>query len=141
MARENFGRAIEFVLRWEGGYSNDPSDPGGETKYGISKRAHPDVDIANLTLEDAKTIYRAEYWVPLGCDGLDWPLDLVCMDSGVNLGPSRAREFLNNSENWQTLLLLRIKHYIGLRQKYPQFIFGWLNRAMDLFEYARTSQF
>ena len=39
-----FERAIDKTLAWEGGYVNDPKDPGGETKYGISKRAHPDVD-------------------------------------------------------------------------------------------------
>ena len=41
----HFERAIDKTLAWEGGYVNDPKDPGGETKYGISKRAHPDVDI------------------------------------------------------------------------------------------------
>ncbi len=45
----NFDEIIEVVLHHEGGYVNDPDDPGGETNFGIAKRSHPDVDIANLT--------------------------------------------------------------------------------------------
>jgi lysozyme family protein len=54
--------AIAFVLRMEGGTTveNDPHDPGGMTKFGISHKAFPDLDIANLTLEQAKEIYRRE---------------------------------------------------------------------------------
>lgn len=130
---------MEFILKWEGGYSNDPNDPGGETKYGISKRSHPEVNITKLTLDEAKEIYRSKYWVPLGCNDLDSPLDLVVMDTGVNMGPGRAKDFLNNSEDWKEFLILRIKHYMKLKDKYPRFIFGWLNRVMDLYTYARTS--
>lgn len=54
--------AIAYVLANEGGYCNVPGDPGGETKYGICKRDHPDVDIRNLTPEQADAIYRAQYW-------------------------------------------------------------------------------
>src|SRR5690606_28008981 len=54
---ERFRRAVEVVLKHEGGYVNNPSDPGGETKYGISKRSYPELDIANLTQEDAIAIY------------------------------------------------------------------------------------
>ncbi len=53
----NFEGALKFTLSWKGGLVNDPNDPGGETKYGISKRAYPELDIANLTLEQAKGIY------------------------------------------------------------------------------------
>jgi lysozyme family protein len=58
----NFNIAVEHVLGNEGGYVNDPDDPGGETKYGISKRAFPNIDISSLSIEDAKAIYRHEYW-------------------------------------------------------------------------------
>ena len=43
----NFDEIIEVVLHHEGGYVNDPKDPGGETNFGIAKRSHPDVDIKN----------------------------------------------------------------------------------------------
>jgi lysozyme family protein len=58
----DFQEAIRIVLEHEGGYSNDPSDVGGQTKFGICKKYHPEVDIPNLTLEEAEEIYRREYW-------------------------------------------------------------------------------
>src|SRR6266700_2325053 len=54
--------AVKVVLVDEGGYSNDPDDPGGETNYGIDKRSHPDVDIKNLTEAQAIDIYYTDYW-------------------------------------------------------------------------------
>lgn len=62
----NFDQAFERLVGNEGGYCNVPGDPGGETKFGISKRSYPDVDIANLTLEGAKAIYLRDFWDPLG---------------------------------------------------------------------------
>ena len=55
-----FDEIIEVVLHHEGGYVNDPDDPGGETNFGIAKRSHPDVDIANLTKDGAKEIYKEQ---------------------------------------------------------------------------------
>ena len=46
---------------------HDSRDPGGETKFGISKRAHPDLDIANLTRDQAGAVYRRDYWDRLRC--------------------------------------------------------------------------
>ena len=57
-----FDEIIEVVLEHEGGYVNDPKDPGGETNFGIAKRSHPDVDIKNLTKEGDKEIYKEVYW-------------------------------------------------------------------------------
>ena len=62
MRYKSFDEIIDIVLEHEGGYVNDPDDPGGETNFGIAKRSHPDVDIANLTKAGAKEIYKAEYW-------------------------------------------------------------------------------
>ena len=60
MAR--FSDAIDTVLAQEGGYVNDPLDPGGETKWGISKRQYPDLDIKAITREEAVAIYKRDYW-------------------------------------------------------------------------------
>ena len=61
----SFKKAIEEVLLFEGGYSNDSADPGGETNWGISSRAHPEIkNIKDLTLEDAIQVYYKDYWVP-----------------------------------------------------------------------------
>lgn len=60
MAR--FNMAIGKILDHEGGYVNDPKDRGGETKYGISKKSYPHLDIETLTEEQAKEIYKRDYW-------------------------------------------------------------------------------
>ena len=85
---------IKMVLKHEGGYVNHPSDPGGETKYGISKRAYPDVDIAGLTEEDAEEIYRDDYWCRIKGDDLPAGVACVVMDYAVNSGISRASKAL-----------------------------------------------
>ena len=59
----DFAQAIGYVLANEGGYSNDPHDPGGETNFGISKRSYPFLDIKNLTREEAITIYERDFWI------------------------------------------------------------------------------
>ena len=102
-----FDRAMKFVLRWEGGYVNHPSDPGGETNYGISKRAHPDVDIANLTEGGAKDIYRAEYWDKVRGDDLPDEIAVVVMDYAVNSGVDCASRAL------QTLVHAKADGQIG----------------------------
>lgn len=82
----SFDRAVAFVLRQEGGEVDDPFDPGGHTKYGISKRAHPEIDIASLTEERAKEIYRTDYWHVAHCDAMPWPVALGVLDMAVNAG-------------------------------------------------------
>ena len=81
-----FDRAFGIVVDVEGGYSFDPSDPGGETKYGISKRAYPNEDIKNLTLERAKFLYQRDYWNPHDLDSLEWGKALLVFDCAVNGG-------------------------------------------------------
>lgn len=60
---KNFEMAVNDILLHEGGYINHPTDPGGETKYGISKRSYPNLDIKNLTEEQAVAIYYKDYWL------------------------------------------------------------------------------
>jgi len=58
----SFTDSLEVVLKHEGGYAFNPADPGGETKYGISKKQYPDVNIHGLTVADAGVIYKRDYW-------------------------------------------------------------------------------
>lgn len=75
----------------DGGYTNDPADPGGETKWGFSKRAHPTLDIKNLTRDEAKALYLHEYVEAPGFDRIpDDALRAQLVDFGVNSGPTRA---------------------------------------------------
>lgn len=66
--RRAFDRAVQFTLDHEGGYVDDPDDPGGETNFGISKRQYPAIDIRALTRNDAEQIYRRDYWKANSCD-------------------------------------------------------------------------
>ena len=74
-----FETAIAFVLSEEGGYSNDPNDPGGETNFGISKRSHPNVDIKNMTQDEAESIYKYLYWDACRCESLPDKLALAVL--------------------------------------------------------------
>lgn len=89
----DFARCIEFVLAEEGGTVNDPHDPGGLTKYGISQRSYPDVDILRLTLDDATAIYRRDYWDKIRGDELPAGIDLLVFDSAVNQGSLSRPDF------------------------------------------------
>jgi len=91
---DKFNIAVEIILKHEGGYVNHPEDPGGETNFGISKRAYPDVDIANLTKEDATAIYKADYWDRICGDDLPFAVGIVVVDYAVNSGVSRASKAL-----------------------------------------------
>lgn len=79
------------------GYVNDPVDPGGETKFGIAKNANPDVDVTNLTWEDAKAIYFTRYWLAGSCDKLPTRIAVLHFDGCINHGVSRASKFLQIS--------------------------------------------
>lgn len=87
---EKAQRCIAFVLAREGGYVDHPADRGGPTNFGISSRSYPDLDIKNLTREQAEAIYEKDYWTPAGCELYDEPLALAVMDYAVNSSVRRA---------------------------------------------------
>lgn len=145
-------QALAFVALWEwgnrkdGGYTNDPVDPGGETKFGISKKGHPEVDIKSLTLTEATVIYEKDYWLKIGADKMEKRLAIVCFDSAVNCGVGRTRSWLSELENkpdvkdkarW--MIQRRTQYYLDLVKKRPalnKYIKGWLNRVNDLSKYV-----
>ena len=81
-----FDDAFEALMGHEGGYVNDPRDLGGETRFGISKRAYPSLDIKALSLADAKAIYRRDYWLPSGCEAVPEALRFDLFDMAVQSG-------------------------------------------------------
>lgn len=92
-----FDHAFEKVIGHEGGYVFDQRDPGGETKYGISKRAYPNEDIKNLTLARAKQIYKRDYWDRCRCDDLPFEVRFDVFDAAVNSGVSQASKWLQRA--------------------------------------------
>lgn len=83
-----FDEAFDRLIGHEGGYSNDPNDPGGETNWGISKRSYPTVDIRNLTREGAKGIYLRDFWDCV--QGIPSSVKFQVFDAAVNHGIERA---------------------------------------------------
>lgn len=85
-----FDEVFDRVIGHEGGYVNDPNDPGGETNWGISKRSYPTLDIKNLTRAQAKEIYRRDFWNALDGDALHDGVAFQVFDFAVNSGMSTA---------------------------------------------------
>src|SRR5579862_3236474 len=94
-----FETAVDFVLTAEGGLVDDPSDPGGVTKFGISQRAYPNLNIRELTIADAKALYRKDYWDRCSCDKLPAGIAFVVFDAAVNQGVSGSIRMLQRSLN------------------------------------------
>jgi lysozyme family protein len=90
----NFEKSFSLLIDFEGGYSNNPKDPGGETKFGISKRAYPNLNIKNLTEDQAKEIYKKDYWDACRCAELPEFLKYSVFDYAVNSGPKKAVEVM-----------------------------------------------
>lgn len=95
----DFERALPIILRAEGGYVNDPDDPGGETNFGITTRTyhaflkrsgHQPRSVKEISEDEVRAIYWYSYWVPAQCDRLPWPLKLIHFDCAVNTGVSAA---------------------------------------------------
>jgi lysozyme family protein len=93
----NFHDAFEMVIGHEGGVSNHPDDPGGLTKYGITSREYPNLDIRNLTLGQARNIYKADYWDEIQGDDLPGRIAALVFDSAVNQGPARAIKLMQKA--------------------------------------------
>ena len=141
---ERLKSSLDFVLKWEGGYSNHPSDPGGATMQGITQatydayrtgRGLPVRAVKLLTRPELEEIYRVRYWNPAGCSELDWPVCLAVFDTAVNCGVSRATRWWQ-SRNLLDLLAARARHYLSLVVAKPAqfgvFLTGWFNRLADL---------
>ena len=154
MAR--FEEAVEVVLKHEGGYVSRSDDPGGETKFGICKRSYPDLDIKNLTREQAKEIYRRDWWDKYGYERInDDSLAIKVFDLSVNMGAKQAHKLLQRAINDMSGRLLADDGILGPRTiaavnaivpelvldaflkraegyyrslNKPQFLAGWLNR-------------
>lgn len=150
-----FEKCVTVILHHEGGYVNHVSDPGGETNMGICKRSYPDIDIKNLTTEQAKEIYHRDYWKPLKVEFLlDEALALEIFDHGVNAGIGTAAKLAQrlvhvpddgkigpvtiDHLNASKISLvpeykkLRKQYYVEIAQKNTKlsaFIPGWMNRV------------
>lgn len=93
----NFENSFKMVLEFEGAESNDPRDRGGHTKFGISKRAYPNLNISEITLEQAKIIHFNDYWLKLNCDELPHDLNTLVYNIGFMSGTTFAGKRLQEA--------------------------------------------
>ena len=93
----DYDEAIDRILAHEGGYVNNPADPGGETQWGIAKRSYPTVNIKTLTRDGAKAIYLRDFWTPVASKVSDSALCFQVLDAAVNHGIGNAIRFLQRA--------------------------------------------
>lgn len=158
----NFDTAFDRLIGHEGGYSNHPDDPGGETMWGITAavaRANgytgPMRDLPRVT---AKGIYRAQYWDKVQADRMPFPVAFQVFDAAVNHGTGQAAKFLQRAagvaddgiigpktlaavaaRDAAAILLLfnaeREQFYTDLKT-WPSFGKGWSRRVVANLRYA-----
>jgi len=96
-----FTKAVERVLSHEGGYANNPLDPGRETIWGITARTaranNYTGEMRYMPRSTAVDIYHREYWLPIRGDDLPFPLAFQLFDAAVNSGPPQAIKWLQRS--------------------------------------------
>jgi len=166
----SFDEAFRRLIGHEGGYSNDKRDPGNwtggavgkgalnGTKFGIAANTYPNLDIKNLTLAQAKEIYKKDWWDKLGGHGLHSAITFQLWDFSINAGKKRAIielqqvagvtadgvigpktiEAVNALDLNDVLLSLtaeRLKFYTSLKT-WPTWGKGWVNRVADNLKYA-----
>lgn len=139
---------MPFILKEEcnwpedqsGQYSNDPDDPGGETKYGIDKRSHPNVDIKNLNLQGAMCIYWEHYWSPNACEILLPGEGEVVMNCCVNLGKGRVKELMTDSDpiKFEYREDALYKRIADVHPQLQKFLPDWLRRDEHLRAWLET---
>lgn len=165
-----FDEAFRRLIGHEGGYSTDRRDPGNwtggkvgvgtlkGTKFGLAANTYPNLDIKNLTLEQAKEIYKKDWWDKLGGHGLHSAITFQLWDFAINAGRSRAIKELQqavgvtadgmigpktieavNAQDLNDVLLSltaeRLKFYTSL-DSFKTYGKGWTNRVADNLKYA-----
>lgn len=144
-------KALSFTLRWEGGYSNHPSDPGGETNKGIIKTVYdayrdshklPRQSVKLITDKEVYDIYSKQYWIASGADKIADPkLAVSVFDMAVNTGVSRAIRYLGLTKDYKQYNTNRLEYYKKISTTNPKlqvFLKGWNNRTNDLIKYVET---
>jgi lysozyme family protein len=159
----DFERALAITLRSEGGYSNNPSDPGGATQFGVtqatfwhylSDKGQPMRDVRTITGAELRDIYKSRYWDPV-TQGRTWPLNAVLFDCAVNSGVGTALWMLEQAKltvpasdpNRMKSLALAVcdvraqffKNIVKRRPLSAVFLRGWLSRVDDQRALSQTA--
>lgn len=154
----DFNNAFDRLISNEGGYVNNPDDPGGETKFGISKRSYPHIDIKNLTREQARGIYLTDFWLRGKMEQYDFALAFQVFDIAVNSGIETAIRMMQRaagvaedghvgpittakikSISVTDMIMCLIAERLDFQRKlstWPKFGSGWAGRAAQNLRYA-----
>lgn len=154
----DFDKAFDRLIGNEGGYVNNPADPGGETNWGISKASYPEVDIKNLTRDGAKAIYLRDFWKRVHADNMNGAVAFQAFDFAVNSGIAPAIRALQAAAGVEAdgiygpvthdaiaaanpaalvmrLIASMLDHWRSL-STWPNFGRGWAGRAAQNLRYA-----
>lgn len=153
-----FDIAFDRLMGHEGGYVNNPADPGGETKWGISRRSYPNIDIKNLTREGAKTIYKRDFWDRIHAeemfDGVAFQLLDFAINSGIETAVRKLQQAAGVADDghWGPVsraavakmtepdLIMRTLaarlRYMAKLKAWTDFSRGWANRIADNLDYG-----
>jgi lysozyme family protein len=156
----DFDQAVTKTLIHEGGsrVTDDPNDRGGLTKYGISQRSYPNVDIRNLTEDEAKGIYKRDYWDRVSADIIiDQQVAENLFDTAVNMGPRTASRLAQialdllppdgvigpksikalNTASPESFMaeftiakIARYAYICNKNRSQSKYLLGWINRAL-----------
>src|SRR5574341_696256 len=143
----DFKDAIEFVLEEEG-LCNDKdakADLGGLTCYGISSRKYPEFYVGGRrpARDEAIQVYFVDYWQKFGCDKMTWPMNVIVLDTGINMHTSIVEVLQKNSLDWQYFLFRRILQYLLIVKLNPQmlqFLRTWIGRVYRLYRFIRSKK-
>jgi lysozyme family protein len=147
MTSENFERCLATTLKWEGGYSNHPDDPGGPTMKGVIQREYDAWrkkqgksrrPVRGIEEGELRAIYRTEYWDAMGCDELKPGLDLCVFDAAVNSGVGRARQWAAKSQDIDGFCDERLEFLQRLGKLWRVFGAGWRRRVNGIRVEARS---
>lgn len=154
-----FEQAVSIVMKIEGGYVDDKNDPGGATKWGISQRSFPMVDIKNMTDEQARSLYFNHYWLLGKCSMLPERIRLIFFDMCVLNGVYAATKTLQKALNGagyrveidgiignktlsvasyldpvrlRSYRILRIANIVLKRPTMEKYWYGWYKRASEV---------
>lgn len=132
MAQDNFPACLNVSLKWEGGWSDHPADPGGATMKGVTlatyRKFKPGAtknDLRNISDAELQRIYRTGYWDTIGGDALARGLDCATFDASVNSGPARARAWHAKARAASGVVIEQIKALCSVRLGFVQGLRTW----------------
>lgn len=139
---KTFQTALKRVLQHEGGYVNHPSDPGGETNYGITKSVARQYgykgSMKDIPMSIVEKIYKDQYWDAMSCDSLPFSVAFQLFDAAVNHGLLNSRKLLQRAVGVKDDGIVGAATLAAIR-KTPQLTFINLFNSKRLEFYSKIS--